>query len=405
MPPHPTTAVIGQSGGPTAVINQSLAGAVEALQQSDKVDRILGARHAVQGIVADDFIDLTEIARPTLDAIADTPSSALGSSRDKPDDAYCKRILESFTRNNVGYFFYAGGNDSSDTCRIIAEMAQEENHPLVAYHIPKTIDNDLVINDHTPGFGSAAKFVAQAFMGDDLDNRALPGIKINVVMGRHAGFLTAASTLGRRPDSDDGPHLVYVPEVAFDEGKFIDDVERIYKKHGRCLIAVSEGIHDASGNAIITKLQDEVEKDAHGNVQLSGTGALGDLLADLVKTKLKDRVDHKLRVRADTFGYLQRSFVGCASTVDQAEARLAGRHAVEHALNSEHPTGSIAIVRTSDPGSTPYTIEYRRIEISDVAAKTKTMDPKYIVDGCDIAPSFHDYLAPIVGPLPHVETL
>ena len=395
-------AVIGQSGGPTAVINQSLVGAVEALQASGRVDKILGAHHAVSGIVQDDYIDLTHAKADFLERIAATPSSALGSSRDKPDAAYCKKIFESFTKQDVRFFFYAGGNDSSDTCRIIAEMAAESGYDLTAYHIPKTIDNDLVVNDHTPGFGSAAKFVAQAFMGDNMDNAALPGIKINIIMGRHAGFLTAAAGLGRRQNKTDGPHLIYVPEVAFDENKFIDDVERVYKKHGRCLIAVSEGIHDQDGTAIMTKLMDEVEKDDHGNVQLSGSGALGDLLADLVKDKLGARLGQKLRVRADTFGYLQRSFAGVASTVDQIEARECGRQAVIHAMAGEHKSGSIAMVRTSNH---PYVIDYRRIEISDVAAKTQHLDTKYILDGCDISDAFYaDYLTPIVGELPVVES-
>ncbi|MEM1108201.1 MAG: 6-phosphofructokinase, partial [Planctomycetota bacterium] len=156
-------AVIGQSGGPTAVINQSLVGVVEALQASitageGKINKILGAHHAVAGMVKDDYIDLTTRTQDFLDRIADTPSSALGSSRDKPDAAYCKRIFESFAKQDVRYFFYAGGNDSSDTCRIIAEMAAAEGYDLTAYHVPKTIDNDLMVNDHTPGFGSAAKF-------------------------------------------------------------------------------------------------------------------------------------------------------------------------------------------------------------------------------------------------------
>ena len=395
-------AVIGQSGGPTAVINQSLVGAVEALQASGRVNKILGAHHAVSGIIKDDYIDLTKCTAQFLDRVAITPSSALGSSRDKPDADYCKRIFDSFTKQDVRFFFYAGGNDSSDTCRIIAEMACDSGYDLTAYHIPKTIDNDLMVNDHTPGFGSAARFVAQAFMGDNQDNAALPGIKINIIMGRHAGFLTAAAGLGRREGKADGPHLIYVPEVAFDEEKFLADVERMYLKHGRCLIAVSEGIHDKDGNAVITRLMDDIEKDAHGNVQLSGSGALGDLLSDLVKDKLGTKLKQKLRVRADTFGYLQRSFAGVASPVDQIEARECGRQAVIHAMAGEHKSGSIAMVRTSNR---PYSIDYRRIEISEVAAKTKTLDPKYIVDGCDIAPEFFtDYLAPIVGELPVIET-
>ncbi|BAM05330.1 6-phosphofructokinase [Phycisphaera mikurensis] len=395
-------AVVGQSGGPTAVINQSLAGVVETLQQrSDFTGKILGARHAVAGVVRGDFADLTGIDAEKLDLIAGTPSSALGSSRDKPDAAYCERIFESFTKHDVGYFFYAGGNDSSDTCRIVAEMAGAKGYDLKAFHVPKTIDNDLKVNDHTPGFGSAAKFVAQAFMGDDLDNRALPGIKINVVMGRHAGFLTAASLAGVVAE-DSGPHLVCVPEVTFDEEKFIDDVERVYKKLGRCLVAVSEGIHDADGNAIITKLQEDVEKDAHGNVQLSGTGALGDLLADLVKKKLGDRLGQKLRVRADTFGYLQRSFVGCVSEVDAAEARQAGREAVKAAFESGRGSGSIAIVRTS---SSPYAVDYKTIDIAEVAALTRHMPEAFLGGERGVTEAFVDYVKPIIGELPAVGLL
>jgi len=389
-------AVIGQSGGPTAVINQSLVGVVEGLKGSDSVEKILGAHHAVAGIIKNDFIELQDIPQDRLDRIARTPSAALGSSRDKPDAEYCKKIFDVFAKRNVRYFFYIGGNDSSDTCRIVNELAQANNYELHSFHVPKTIDNDLVNNDHTPGFGSAAKFVAQAFIGDNLDNRSLPGIKINVIMGRHAGFLTAAASLGKQHD-DDGPHLVYVPEVAFDVDKFKTDVEAVYKKLGRCLIAVSEGIHDSQGTPISVTLAPNVEKDAHGNVQLSGTGALGDYLSEL----LKNHLGRKTRVRADTFGYLQRCFAGCVSETDAAEARLAGRKAAECALAGERD-GSIAIQRAS---SNPYKVEYKRIELTDVAAKTRTLDPRYIIHGNNIDPSFKDYLAPIVGELPVVESL
>ncbi|QDU72839.1 6-phosphofructokinase [Mucisphaera calidilacus] len=388
-------AIIGQSGGPTAVINQSMVGVVEGLRGKPGVQKILGARHAVRGIINHDFIDLTDIGQDKLDAIARTPSAGLGSSRDKPDAAYCERIFEAFRKENIRYFFYIGGNDSSDTCRIVNEMAKQQDYELHCFHCPKTIDNDLVKNDHTPGYGSAARFVAQAFMGDNLDNAALPGIKINVVMGRHAGFLTAASMLGRRSPAD-GPHLIYVPEVAFDEDKFLADVDKVFTERGRCLISVSEGIHDADGTALVTKLAEDVEKDAHGNVQLSGTGALGDLLSDLIKKKLGAK-----RVRADTFGYLQRCFNGVVSEADASEARASGRKAAELATSGDID-GSIAIVRKSDA---PYTVDYERIELSDVAAKTKTLDPKYIVDGNNIDESFKKYLAPIVGDLPPVETI
>lgn len=393
-------AVIGQSGGPTAVINQSLVGVVEALKESSSIDRILGARHAVRGILNEDFVDLQEIEPDRLDRVAQTTSAALGSSRDKPDEQYCRRIFEVLERNNVRYFFYIGGNDSSDTCRIVNELAREANYELRCFHVPKTIDNDLVHNDHTPGFGSAAKFVACAFIGDNLDNRALPGIKINVVMGRHAGFLTAASVLARQ-STDDGPHLIYVPEVPFDEHKFLEDVDRVYTEHGRCVIAVSEGIADEQHTPIGSRLAVEqghhVERDSHGNVQLSGTGALGDFLS----VHIKNNLGKKLRVRADTFGYLQRCFAGGASEVDQREARAVGRRAAELAL-AGNIDGSVAIRRVSDD---PYRVEYPRVELSDVAGHTRTLPPEYLFGDHDVDPSYVEYLEPIVGPLPTVEQL
>ena len=393
----PGNVVIGQSGGPTAVINQSLVGIVEAIRGVEGIDKIFGAVHAVRGMINNHFVELQDLSQELLERIALTPSAALGSSRDKPDEDYCRKILKTFEAKNVRYFFYIGGNDSSDTCRIINEMAKQDNYELRCFHVPKTIDNDLMCNDHTPGFASAAKFVAQAFMGDNCDNRALPGIKINVVMGRHAGFLTAASMLARQ-NPGDGPHLIYVPESAFDEDKFVADVKRVFEEQGRCLIAVSEGIHDKDGVAMLQKLAPEIEKDDHGNVQLSGTGALGDFLVTLIK----DRLGSDLRVRADTFGYLQRSFAGLHSVVDGREARQAGAKAAELSVGGQYVDGSIAIVRTSD---SPYLVEFTRVELSDVAAKTKVLDDKYIVDGNDIHESFADYLNPLIPDLPHIGLL
>jgi len=389
-------AVVGQSGGPTAVINQSLVGVVETLRGRAGVDKILGTHHAVRGIVNDDLVELQDIPQERLERLAKTPSAALGSSRDKPDEQYCQRIFEAFEKNNVRYFFYIGGNDSSDTCRIVNDLANKAGYELRAFHVPKTIDNDLVNNDHTPGYGSAAKFVVQAFIGDNLDNKALPGIKINVIMGRHAGFLTAASVMARQ-HAGDGPHLIYVPEVAFDVDRFIADVDRVYGREGRCLIAVSEGIRNAANEPIMAQLVARQEMDAHGNVRLSGTGALGDYLSETLKAELGSA----LRIRADTFGYLQRSFAGCVSTVDAEEARQVGRKAAEAALLG-NLDGSIAIQRVSDE---PYKVEYKLIALDDVAAKTRTLDPRYIVNNCDIDESFRQYLAPLVGRLPVVESL
>ncbi|MBI5507831.1 MAG: 6-phosphofructokinase [Deltaproteobacteria bacterium] len=388
-------AVIGQSGGPTVVINQSLVGVVEGLQKVKSIGRILGAHHGVRGIVNDDFIDLTKVAKGRLSRVAVTPSSALRSSRDKPDEAYCQKILAAFERHRVRYFFYIGGNDSSDTCRIVNDLAKRAGYELAALHVPKTIDNDLKENDHTPGFPSAARFVACAFLGDNLDNAALPGVKINVVMGRHAGFLTAASVLARAHEGD-GPHLIYVPELAFDVDKFIADVDRIYKEKGRCLIAVSEGIHDAQGTPIAAKLAEQVEKDAHGNVQLSGTGALGDFLAAEVKKRLGIK-----RVRADTFGYLQRSFPDCVSVVDRAEARKVGQVAASFAAKGVLE-GSIAIKRKSNK---PYKAGFELIPLTAVAAKTRVMPPELLLGDSDVSDKFREYLAPLVGKMPVAELL
>ena len=213
-------AVIGQSGGPTSVINQSLVGVVQELRKSKHIDKLLGARHGVRGIINNDFIPLDKASDDLLERIAKTPAAALGSTRDKPDAAYCEKIFDSFKKNDVRYFFYIGGNDSCDTARIVAELAKKQDHELRVFHIPKTIDNDLRVHDHTPGYGSAAKFVAAAIMGDNFDNRSLPGIKVDVIMGRHAGFLTAAAALGRT-HPEDGPHLIYVPEAPLTEDKFL----------------------------------------------------------------------------------------------------------------------------------------------------------------------------------------
>jgi len=378
--------LIAQGGGPTAVINQSLVGAVLAARGLPSVERVYGARHGVRGIVDEDFIDLTQETGAHLERVAATPASALGSTRDKPDLKYCQNILEVLKAHRIGHFFYIGGNDSSDTVRIVVEEAKKAGHALAAVHIPKTIDNDLMGNDHTPGFPSAARFVMQAFAGADLDNAALPGVYVAVVMGRHAGFLTAASALARTRD-DDGPHLVYLPERVFEIHKFLADVKAVHARLGRCVVAVSEGIHDASGEAVAAGLSANVERDAHGNVQLSGTGALADLLCDQIKAKLGIK-----RVRGDTFGYLQRSFLGCVSDVDAREAREVGERAVQFAL-LEGQVGSVAIRRSGD-----YAVDYVLQPLEAVAAKTRVMDDAFInVSGNHVTPAFRDYLRPLLG--------
>ena len=379
--------LVAQGGGPTAVINQSLVGVALEARRFREVTRVYGALHGVKGIVNEDFVDLTQETSHNLELVAGTPSSALGSTRDKPDLKYCHEIFNVLRAHEIEHFFYIGGNDSSDTVRIVSEEARTAGYPLRCIHIPKTIDNDLVGNDHTPGFPSAARFVAQAFAGANLDNASLPGVYVGVVMGRHAGFLTAASALGKK-FPDDGPHLIYVPERVFELDRFLADVKAAYGKYGRCVIAVSEGIHDASGAPIATTLlAKEIERDAHGNVQLSGTGALADLLCEEIKSKLGIK-----RVRGDTFGYLQRSFIGCVSDVDQREAREVGEKAVQFAMWGERD-GSVAIRRTGF-----YSVDYELLPLEAVAGKTRTMEDEFLnAAGTDVTDAFRMYLRPLLG--------
>jgi 6-phosphofructokinase len=409
-------AAIGQSGGPTAVINQSLVGVIEGLRTglaaSGQVERILGMRHGVRGLVkagADGLIDLTGIPADRLEHIAATPSAALGSTRDKPDEAYCEKILAGCKAHDIRYFFYIGGNDSADTCRIVSEMAAAAAYELRCFHVPKTIDNDLLENDHTPGFPSAARYVALALMGDALDNASLGGIKINVVMGRNAGFLTAAASLARgqasagaAPADRPAPHLIYLPEVPFSTDAFLADVETVYAKLGRCQIALSEGVRDATGEEIGPKLmRGPGEMDAHGNVQLSGSGALGDGLADLVKTGLTPKGGKAPRVRADTFGYIQRCWPH-PSPVDSLEARAVGRYAAELAAKGD-ASASVILLRVSD--APDYRSACARADLSAVARRSRHMPAEFIAGANDVSAAFHAYCRPLVGELPKLERL
>ncbi|SMC79818.1 6-phosphofructokinase [Sporomusa malonica] len=378
--------LIAQGGGPTAVINQTLAGIVLESRKFGEMIKTYGAIHGVEGIVNEEFLDLTQETSHNLEQVAMTPSSALWSTRVKPDQKYCNEIFKVLRAHDVRYFFYIGGNDSADTVHIVNKAAIMGNYDLRAIHVPKTIDNDLVISDHTPGYGSAARFVAQAFMGINLDVRALSGVYIGVVMGRNAGFLTAASAIAQKYP-DDGPHLIYLPEREFHVEKFLTDVKRIYDRYGMCIVAVSEGIRDASGQPVITSLRKDIEVDGHGNVCLSGTGALGDLLTQKVKERLEIS-----RVRSDTFGYLQRSFVGCVSDIDQHEAREVGERSVQLAYWN-NASGSLTIHRTGY-----YSVDYRLAALEEIAAKTRLMPDEFVNnEGNHVTDAFKYYVRPLLG--------
>ena len=385
-------AVIGQSGGPTAVINRSLVGFIKEAT-SQEYEEVLGARHGLSGMLSEDFVDLSKLSDSQLYGIAKTPAAALGSVRKKPTEEDIEKLISIFEKQNIRYFFYIGGNDSAETANLVSEGAKQIGHEMKAFHIPKTIDNDLLETDHCPGYGSAARFVAHAFQGDDADNRSLKGIKINVLMGRHAGWLTAASTLGKSSE-EDGPHLVYVPEKVFNIDEFLKDVKEVYESLGRCVVAVSEGIHNKEGDYFLQTYASDTgsglagKTDSHGNIQLSGSGALGDTLTNIVS----EHIDGA-RVRADTFGYLQRSFLADISEVDAEEAERVGRHSVIASLDLQ--SGSVILKRQL---SETYYCDVDVVDLDKVAKNTKDMPEEFLDNKKPyVTNEFFKYAMPLTG--------
>ncbi len=385
-------AVIGQSGGPTAVINKSLVGFIKEALKAD-FKEILGAKHGLQGMLNEDFVDLSKLNESQLYGIGRTPAAALGSVRKKPTEKDIEKLVSIFEKENIRNFYYIGGNDSAETAYLVAEGARSSGYEMKAFHIPKTIDNDLLETDHSPGYGSAARFVAHAFQGDDADTRSLKGIKINILMGRHAGWLTAASTLGKATE-EDGPHLVYVPEKIFDIESFKKEVKEVYDSLGRCLVAVSEGVHNENGEYFLQTYANETgsglagKKDSHGNIQLSGSGALGDTLVNIISENIEGA-----RVRADTFGYLQRSFLADVSEVDAEEAERVGQHAV--IASKEKDSGSVILKRQL---SEEYYCEVDTVELNKVAKNTKNMPKEFLDDKKPyVTNDFFEYAMPLTG--------
>ena len=374
------TFVIAQGGGPTAVINQTMVGAALEVRRKHPGARVLGSLHGVRGIRDGNYVDLSAIPEAQLRLIAGTPSAALGSTRDKPDAAYCELVLKGLQKAGADAFIYIGGNDTSGTQQILTDAAGGK---IAFVHAPKTIDNDLEENDHVPGFISAAEFVAGAFLSVDLDFRALPGIYVAIVMGRHAGFLTAASAAWRL-DGDSGPHLVYVPERAFSTKRFIDDVRATLDRHKRCIVAVSEGVSTADGKALVESLvpPERLERDQHGNVKLSGsdlTAALEQALATHLPGK---------RARVDALGYMPRGYVGAINPVDSEEAFKAGAFA---AAVAGEGGGSVAL--QFDGSQTVL----KKVPLDHVAGKTRHMPPDFMqADANRLAQPAYDYLKRLV---------
>ena len=398
-------ALIIQSGGPTAVINQSLAGIMAASRDYPKIQNVYGAYHGLHGLLYENFLNLSSENTNIWSEIAVSPGAALGSARMKPKSSDLERIFKVLTSHNIKFVFYNGGNDSAEAAELIREEANRLKYDVQILHVPKTIDNDLLETDHCPGFGSVAKVVSHIVAGDDLDNRSFyNSVKINVVMGRHAGWIAASTALAKKghidiEDHDEvGPHLIYLPEIEFSETKFLDDVQKTYDRIGRATITVAEGVADKISH---NKFAGEV--DEFGNALLSSSGKLGDYLSKLIHDNLKFKSElGKLRCRADTLGYLQRSIVGMASTVDQQEAFMLGSMAVHFMMKGETDK-MVTLVR--EPGA-EYKCKASLCDLKLVAQKTKLM-PRSMIneEGNGVTAEFYDYALPLIGALPEIRAL
>ena len=382
--------MVAQSGGPTVAINASLAGVIKGVTDSAKYETVYGAVNGILGILNDRILNLSEeMAKDTsyLDTLKHTPAMFLGSCRFKlpdffDDDSSYSFIFKQFERLDIGAFFYIGGNDSMDTVLKLSEYAKRIDSDVRIIGIPKTIDNDLMVTDHTPGFGSAAKYIATSMLeiAHDTFIYAVKSVTIVEIMGRDAGWLTAASALARNGYST-APHLIYLPETDFDEKEFLADVRDLLEKQNNVIVAISEGIHDADGNYISAG---ESQADSFGHSQLSGAGKALEYL-------IKDNIN--VKVRSIEINVLQRCAAHLSSQTDLDEAFTLGEKAVAYA--AEGVTASMVTMnRTSDA---PYTIDYRYAEIKNIANEAKSVPRSWINErGNDVTEEMITYLSPLI---------
>ena len=371
--------LVAHGGGPTAVINCSLQGVVEAARASGKVDKIYAARFGAEGILKGDLIDLTGVSAETIARLGHTPASAIGSCRRKLTDEDYPTVLETLKKFNIDCFFYNGGNDSMDTCHKVNELATREGLDLRVIGIPKTMDNDLDITDHCPGFGSAARYAALSAAELALDASGLPiHVVVLELMGRNAGWVTAASAMAKR--LTDCEVLTYLPEVPVDEGQMLADIEEGYAKGKGLLVTVSEGICGPDGKP----LADTGIVDGFGHKIPGGT-------AQHVTDQIIQRLG--LKSRAEKPGLLGRASIPYVSPVDRAEAYAVGRYAMNAALRDESGyMVSIEAVRTPD-----YSSSMALVPLAKVANVEKKFPLEWIVDGNGIADAFFDYALPLMG--------
>ncbi len=382
--------LVGQSGGPTAVINSSLAGVVQEASRHSQIDGIYGMINGIQGVFEETFADLRRERPETIEALRRTPAAALGSCRKKLADADYARLLDIFKAHDIRYFFYIGGNDSADTSHKVGKLARESGYEMQVIGLPKTVDNDLGYTDHCPGYGSVARFNALAVRDSGRDTTAMctvDTVKIFETMGRNAGWITAATALAR-DEAGDPPHLIYLPERVFDREQFLADVKRVVDRGDGCVVAVCEGLKDAEGKSIVT-FKHALGTDSFGHSQLGG---IGDYLVDLIAEGLG------IKARSDKSGTIQRAFGMAQSEVDVAEAKMVGEEAVKRAVSGVTDQ-MITLVRVSN---SPYRCETGLAPLAEVANAERPVPAEYInAAGNDVTPAFLDYVRPLVGgPLP-----
>ena len=379
--------LVAQSGGPTAVINASVAGVISEALNQECIEEIYGGMNGVLGILKEDLIDLAEESQQNIRGLRYTPASALGTCRFKlKRDQEYERILEVFEAHNIRYFFYCGGNDSQDTADKISKLAQSKGYTLRVIGVPKTIDNDLVTTDHCPGYGSVVKYLCSVVKESALDHEAMGQhdlVSIIEVMGRNAGWIAAGTTLAKSKENpNDAPHLIYLPELSFSKDKFIDDVQTVLKKNRYCMVVVGEGLVDKDGNYVANSASGQ---DAFGHQQLGG---VGDFLANLIEQNLA------VKARSCKLGIGQRAAAHCSSQTDNDEAFMAGQAAVKAAMEGE--TDKMVILVRGEGEA--YSCETGLAPLSEIANGVKEIPEDWISeDGVSMTAKFIKYAQPLIA--------
>lgn len=378
--------LVAQSGGPTAVINASLAGVITEALNHDCIEEIYGGLNGVEGILGEAFIDLAEESQQTVRGLRHTPGAALGTCRYKlKKEQDYQRVLEVFEAHNIRFFFYIGGNDSQDTASKIDEAAKAKGYGLRVIGIPKTIDNDLPVTDHCPGYGSVIKYIASTVREMAQDHAAMGQhnlVSIVEVMGRNAGWIAAGATLAKRRNvPEDAPHIILLPEVPFNPEAFLTSIQNVLKKNRYCMVVASEGLLDADGNYVGANTN---TTDAFGHAQLGGAG---DYLHKLVESSLS------VKVRSARLGIVQRAAAMVSSQTDNDEAFACGQAAVRAAVDGE--TGKMVTLIRGE--AEPYTSETSLAALGDVANNVKTLPTSWInEDGVSLSFQFVKYAQPLI---------